>query len=120
MSRTNTTNPNSRREKIGFYTALSICLIAVCMAVYSTYSTVSSTGKIAPVSTNETGVAVFEQSPAKVTVPAPTLGSYFVGDNKKDVTEEEYEQNLAEEKAETVDPRFAALKTLLDNEDEEE
>ena len=28
----------SRREKIGFYTACSICLIAVCMAVYSTYN----------------------------------------------------------------------------------
>ena len=31
----------SRREKIGFYTACSICLIAVCMAVYSTYNTLS-------------------------------------------------------------------------------
>ena len=31
----------SRREKIGFYTAFSICLIAVCMAVYSTYNTLS-------------------------------------------------------------------------------
>ena len=26
----------SRREKIGFYTAFSICLIAVSMAIYST------------------------------------------------------------------------------------
>ena len=32
----------SRNEKIGFYTALSICLIAICMAVYSTYNTLSS------------------------------------------------------------------------------
>ncbi len=31
----------SRNEKIGFYTALSICLIAICMAVYSTYNTLS-------------------------------------------------------------------------------
>lgn len=32
----------SRSEKIGFYTALSVCLIAVSMAVYSTYNTVST------------------------------------------------------------------------------
>lgn len=32
----------SRREKIGFYTAFSICLVAVCMAVYSTYNTLST------------------------------------------------------------------------------
>lgn len=32
----------SRNEKIGFYTALSICLIAICMAVYSTYNTLSN------------------------------------------------------------------------------
>lgn len=118
MSRTNTTNPKSRREKIGFYTALSICLIAVCMAVYSTYSTVSSTGKIAPVSTDETGVAVFEQSPAKVTVPAPTLGSYFVGDNKKDVTEPptdaQPETEATEATAsETTKGRADALETML-------
>ena len=31
----------SKREKIGFYTAFSICLVAVCMAVYSTYNTLS-------------------------------------------------------------------------------
>ena len=118
MSRTNTTNSKSRREKIGFYTALSICLIAVCMAVYSTYSTVSSTGKIAPVSTSETGVAVFEQSPAKVTVPAPTLGSYFVGDNKKDTTEPTTDAQptttAAEATAsETTKGRADALETML-------
>lgn len=32
----------SRREKIGFYTAMSICLIAVSMAIYSTYYTLST------------------------------------------------------------------------------
>lgn len=36
------------------------------------------------------------------------------------VTEEEYEQQQAKEKAETVDPRFATLKTLLNNNDEDE
>lgn len=35
----------SRREKIGFYTAFSICLVAVCMAIYSTYNTMSMSGK---------------------------------------------------------------------------
>ena len=41
----------SRREKIGFYTACSICLIAVCMAVYSTYNTLSVPSAKTPVAT---------------------------------------------------------------------
>ncbi len=40
-NRKNRRKKRSRREKIGFYTAFSICLIAVCMAVYSTYNTLS-------------------------------------------------------------------------------
>ena len=37
-NRNNRRKKRSRREKIGFYTAFSICLIAVSMAVYSTYN----------------------------------------------------------------------------------
>lgn len=40
-SRRNRKKRRSKREKIGFYTAFSICLIAVCMAVYSTYNTLT-------------------------------------------------------------------------------
>lgn len=40
-NRNNRRRKRSRKEKIGFYTAFSICLIAVCMAVYSTYNTLS-------------------------------------------------------------------------------
>ena len=42
MSKYYSKNQKTRREKIGFYTAFAICLIAVCMAVYSTYTTVHS------------------------------------------------------------------------------
>ena len=42
MSKYYSKNQKTRREKIGFYTAFAICLIAVCMAVYSTYTTVRS------------------------------------------------------------------------------
>lgn len=73
MSKYYKRTPKSRRERIGFYTAFSICLIAVCMAVYSTYSTVSEKQKTHPVSVSETGVAVNEPV-SRVTVPAPTLG----------------------------------------------
>ena len=41
MSENNSRKKKSRYEKVGFYTALSICLIAVTMAVYSTYNTIS-------------------------------------------------------------------------------
>lgn len=70
----NKNTKRSRREKIGFYTAFAICLIAVCMAVYSTYTTVSGT-KAKPVSTAETGVVVVNEPVSRVTVPAPTLGT---------------------------------------------
>lgn len=43
MSENNGRKKRSRYEKAGFYTALSICLIAVTMAVYSTYNTISGT-----------------------------------------------------------------------------
>lgn len=48
----------SRYERIGFYTSLSICLIAVSMAVYSTYSNISETDPAKKVV--ETTVAIRE------------------------------------------------------------
>ena len=50
----------SRREKIGFYTACSICLIAVCMAVYSTYNTLSVPSAKTPAATQSNEVKVNE------------------------------------------------------------
>lgn len=57
--------------------------------------------------------------PARVLKPEEEDSEMPSGNHWSVVTEEEYEQKLAKEKAETVDPRFAALKTLLDKEDEE-
>ncbi|MGN0501082.1 MAG: peptidoglycan DD-metalloendopeptidase family protein [Ruminococcus sp.] len=65
MSENNSRRKRSRYEKAGFYTALSICLIAVTMAVYSTYNTISgadkepteqTTASIAEVNNRVTGV----------------------------------------------------------------
>ncbi|MBQ1806651.1 MAG: M23 family metallopeptidase, partial [Ruminococcus sp.] len=60
----------------------------------------------------------YEQSPTKVTVPAPTLGSYIVGDNKKDTTEPTTDAQptttAAEATAsETTKGRADALETML-------
>ena len=60
----------SRREKIGFYTAFAICLVAVCMAVYSTYNSVAQP-QSKPVSTVETGVVAVGEPLTNVTVPLP-------------------------------------------------
>lgn len=79
MSRYYSKNAKSRRERIGFYTAFAICLIAVCMAVYSTYNTVSD-NKAKTVSTVETGVVVVNEPVSHVTVPVPTIGMNSVGD----------------------------------------
>ena len=67
-NRNNRNKRKSRREKIGFYTAFSICLIAVCMAVYSTYNTLSVTDKTNKVQISETEAQPgrsFEGSPAR-------------------------------------------------------
>jgi murein DD-endopeptidase MepM/ murein hydrolase activator NlpD len=41
MSIYNKKPPRSKREKIGFYTAMSVCVIAVGMAAYSTFTSLS-------------------------------------------------------------------------------
>ena len=73
----------SRREKIGFYTACSICLIAVCMAVYSTYNTLSVPSAKTPVATqnnevkvNENVTGVTQTLPeVKLDVEVPTIAA---------------------------------------------
>ncbi len=71
----------SRKEKIGFYTAFSICLVAVCMAVYSTYNTVSSPkGTLNPTASTQsamvnqfvTGVTEATTMPENIFVTLPT------------------------------------------------
>lgn len=74
MSHYESKTQKSRREKIGFYTALSICLLAICMAVYSTYSTMTEPKKTAPASTAETGVVVVNEPVTRETLPMPTFG----------------------------------------------
>lgn len=76
MSENNRRKKKSRYEKAGFYTALSICLIAVTMAVYSTYNTISgkepteqSTTVAAEVNNRMTGVT---ETVAPTTVPKLT------------------------------------------------
>lgn len=69
----------SRREKVGFYTAFSICLIAVCMAVYSTYNTLSipttdeqtETTQAQQVNQVVTGVVETQDQPVVETTIAP-------------------------------------------------
>lgn len=73
----------SRREKIGFYTACSICLIAVCMAVYSTYNTLSVPSAKIPAATqsnevkvNENVTGVTQTLPeVKLDVEVPTIAA---------------------------------------------
>lgn len=60
MSENNSRKKKSKYERIGFYTALSICLIAVTMAVYSTYNTISGTNNV-PTEPTTTVVEVNKQ-----------------------------------------------------------
>ena len=81
-----TRKKRSRRDRIGFYTAFAICLIAVCMAVYSTYNTVinpSDAKLTAPTQSVEVNQPV---TGVKTTFPVPTLGDMF--EETEPVTEE--------------------------------
>lgn len=98
----------SRNEKIGFYTALSICLIAICMAVYSTYNTLS---------TSETLIVPQEPTEAKPvneivtgvqeTIEVPTL-NIEIPTVLPD--EQEIEETVAPT---TADDTMTALQTML-------
>ena len=52
--------------------------------------------------------------PQRVLAPGEESEALPVGNDWEVLTQEQYEAKLREEKANTVDPRFAALKTLLD------
>lgn len=95
-NKNNRRKKRSRREKIGFYTAFSICLVAVCMAVYSTYNTLStpagggseqiSSTKSLQVNEYVTGVTeATADSEISETIPLPTAVSEL--STKPDVSE---------------------------------
>ena len=63
----------SLRERIGFYTAFAICLLAVSMAVYSTYNTVSLKPATAKSSAKKDPQPVV-QPVTGISVPVPTIG----------------------------------------------
>ena len=112
MSHYESKTQKTRREKIGFYTALSICLIAICMAVYSTYSTVTEPKKTAPVSASETGVAAVNEPVTHATVPMPTFGVHV--STAPPVTEPPVTELPASEAAEKpTRGRADALETML-------
>lgn len=106
-NRNNRRKKRSRREKIGFYTAFSICLIAVCMAVYSTYNTLSvpsttaeeqtTTAEAKQVNENVTGVIETPPEP-KLEVTVPTITANAATESKPEVTEptEENSKNALE------------------------
>lgn len=98
-NRNNRRKKRSRREKIGFYTALSICLIAVCMAVYSTYNTLS-TSDISIVSSepttqaqlvNEEVTGVTETPEPKLDIAVPTIS--IESQDTTEATEQQSEEN---------------------------
>ena len=70
----NSRKRKSRREKIGFYTAFSICLIAVCMAVFSTYNTVNNSAKQKLTDSSSAKQVNQPVTGVHATPPAPTIG----------------------------------------------
>lgn len=108
-------NKKSRREKIGFFTAFSICLVAVGLALWSTYASIGGFGNqnvtepthvatlttpTEPVDNNVTGVTVTE----KVTTIPPTVPT---------VTEPSETQPKATEPMEPYTGDNGSLQTIL-------
>ena len=109
----------SRRERIGFYTALAICFIAISMAVYSTYNTViNPTGAKLAVTPTQSVEVNQPVTGVRTTFPVPTLGDMF--ETTEPVTEPEPETQptaVSDEKAQptTADVTYSdeALQTML-------
>lgn len=111
MSRYEYKNTKTRREKIGFYTAFSICLIAVCMAVYSTYTTVTEPKKSSAASVTATSAVAVAQPVTNVTVPVPTLGLNPI--NEETEPPETAAATEASTQPTTEQGRADALQTML-------
>ncbi len=112
MSRYEYKTEKTRREKIGFYTAFSICLIAVCMAVYSTYTTVKTPRRSTAASVTATAAVAVAQPVTNVTVPVPTLGLMpITEDTVPAVTEADTRETTQPTTA--AQDRSDALQTML-------
>lgn len=99
----------SHGEKIGFYTALSICMIAICMAVYSTYNTLS-TSDISIVSDEPTTLA--QQVNEVVTGVQETIEVPQISVTVPTATSEA-ETTEPDESADTEESSRTALETML-------
>lgn len=102
----------SLKEKIGFYSAFSICLIAVCMAVYSTYNTLS-TGKNSKLN-NETQAVVVNNEVTGVTEEDTTYQPFTIP-TINSIVSEEPSNNTEEttEPSESQKTTKSALQTML-------
>ena len=103
----------SRRGKIGFYAAFAICIVAVCMAVYSTYNTVvNPTG--AKLNTTPTVAQQVNQPVTGVqqTIPAPTI-SYHTPTEPTTEEMPSTEDEVTEPTTEDVTYSADALETML-------
>ena len=114
MSRYEYKATKTRREKIGFYTAFSICLIAVCMAVYSTYTQVAESNKPVTASVTPTSAVAVAQPVTHVTVPTPTLGLTPITEDTPSTEEETAEAaTQPTTQAASEQGRADALQTML-------
>ncbi len=104
MSRYERKRKRSRRENIGFYAALSVCLIAVCMAVYSTYNTV----------VNPTGSKLTTTPTQAQQVNKPVTG---VRETFPEITTEEPAEEPATENIVTTVPTIVAEKETQSTEE---
>ncbi|MEE1219415.1 MAG: M23 family metallopeptidase [Ruminococcus sp.] len=97
----------NRKEKIGFYTAFSICLVAVCMAVYSTYNNLSGDlPKIVPtevveVNNNIQGITQTKPMP-RLDTTLPTSVSQTVTEPTEVTTQPETGKDASENALETM------------------
>ena len=113
MSKYYSKNQKTRREKIGFYTAFAICLIAVCMAVYSTYTTVRSPESAKTVSVSATGAVAVNEPVTHVTVPVPTLGTRPITPDTTAAATEPPTEAAPAPSEEPTQGRADALQTML-------
>lgn len=99
----------TKGEKIGFYTALSVCMIAVCMAVYSTYNTLTDSG-ISVTEQTTTGVVQVNEAVTGIneTVETPQIDFEI-----PTIAAETFEETQAVTESTGASGDITALQTLL-------
>lgn len=107
-------NKKSRKEKIGFFTAFSVCIVAVALALWSTYASIGgfdnqNVTEPTYIATMAPATEAVNNYVTGVTVTEPTEETAFTQETAEPVTEE----TSAETTGAQIDVEVGSLQSIL-------